>query len=257
MGSDDIFHNPTDAQREIAARLLRTLTGDNQTPHEDITTSLEQYPQLPDHEETGTGALSDWIASHTASPITTGNPAGGKGREKRPLLDRMAPGIKGKGKQVETTTNRDPQVHDTYIEGIANSAGTTETSSTSRTQPNLPGPSYTPLMDATSIHKATIQVSSSILNLLIAQTHSTSPLYLSGCVIAFAAGHIPFKAKLSEFIIALGGVVLEDYQVREMRGRRYIIHPIGEGDGGMDDGLEEVDVLGFLEIVGNKIANFA
>ena len=108
-------------------------------------------------------------------------------------------------------------------------------------------------MDATSIHKATIQVSSSILNLLIAQTQLTSPLRLSSYVIAFAAGHIPFKAKLSEFIIALGGVVLEEHQVREMRGRRYIIHPAGEGGAGTVDGLEEVDVLSFLAIVGAKI----
>ena len=256
--SDYIFHNATDAQREIAARLLRTFTGDNQTPHEDISTSVEQCPQLPVHGETGTGVLSDWIASHTGLPVTTGNPAGGKGREKRPLLERMAPGIhKGKGKQVETTTNRDPQVHDTYIEGIAYSAGTTETSSTSRTPTNLPGPSATPSMDATSIHKATSQVSSSILDLLIAQTNLTSSHHLPGYAIAFAPGHISFKAKLSEFVIALGGVVLEEHQVRSLRGQRYIIHPIGEGGGGVLDGLKEVDVLGFLEIVGNKIASFA
>jgi hypothetical protein len=253
VGSDDMFHNPTDAQREIAARLLKTLTGDNQMPHEDITTSIEQSPQVPVHGETGTGALSDWIASHTGLPVTTGNPVGGKGRDRRPLLDRMAPGIKGRGKQVETTTNRDPQVHDTYIEGIAYPAGTTETSFTSTIQQRSSGPSTTPPMDATSIHKATIQVASSILDILIAQTKLTSPLHLSGCVIAFAPGHIPFKTKLGEFIIALGDVVLEDHQVREMRGRRYIVHPIGEGDGRIVDGLEEVDVLGFLEIVGAKI----
>jgi hypothetical protein len=38
-----------------------------------------------------------------------------------------------------------------------------------------------------------------------------------------------------------------------MRGRRYIVHPIGEGGAGTVVGLEEVDVLGFLEIVGAKI----
>jgi len=42
-----------------------------------------------------------------------------------------------------------------------------------------------------------------------------------------------------------------------MRGRRYIIYPIGQGVGEIVDGLEEVDVLGFLEIIGNKIRGSA
>ena len=45
--------------------------------------------------------------------------------------------------------------------------------------------------------------------------------------------------------------------MRGLRGRRYIVHPIGEGGGGMVDGLEGVDVLGFLEIVGAKIQGSA
>ena len=112
-------------------------------------------------------------------------------------------------------------------------------------------------MNATSIHKATFQVSSSILDVLIAQTHFTSPLHLSGHVVGFVTGHIPFRAKLAELVIALGGIVLEECQVRVLRGRRYIVHPIGEGRGELGDGLEEVDVLDFLGIVGSKIGGSA
>ena len=252
-----IDHNPTEAERAIAARLLRTLTGDHQPTYEDINATSIELPQQSIQEEPSTSVLADWIASHTGSSLDAahGSSAVKKGRERRPLLDRMAPGIsKGKGKQVETSTDRDPQVYERHIEDTSYVAGTTKTSSTSTNQPGPAGP--TP-MDATSIHKATFQVSSSILNLLIAQTHLTSPLHLSGYVIAFAPGHIPFKPKLGELIIALGGVVLGECQVRALRGRRYIIHPIGEGLGGMVDGLEEVDVLGFLEIVGAKIQGSA
>jgi hypothetical protein len=117
--------------------------------------------------------------------------------------------------------------------------------------------SATPPMDATSIHKATFQVASSVLDLLIALTQSSSHQHLSGYVIAFAPGYVPFKPKLAVFIIALGGVILEDCQVRSLNGTRFISLPIGKGGGGMVHGLEEVDVLGFLEIIGTNIRGSA
>ena len=260
---EDIHHEPSDAEREIAARLLRTLTSD-QPSQEDITTMpVDQYPLLPAHKETSTNVLADWIASHTGTSLDTADilPAE-RGRERRPLLDKMAPGIcqgKGKGKEVESPRqNPNSQIEEAYIEGTSSPAvDTSETNFTSTIQPGSAGPSATPLMNATSIHKATFQVSSSILDILIAQIHSTSPLYLSGHVIAFAPGHIPFRPKLAELVVALGGIVLEECQVRVLRGRRYIVHPIGEGRGDLGDDLKEVDVLGFLEIVGSKIRGSA
>jgi len=164
---EDTYHNPTEAEREIAARLLRTLTGDNQAQEGITAMSIEHDPQLPAHHGTSTGALSDWIASHTGSPVTTQpDSAVKKGRERRPLLDRMAPGIfKGKDKQVEPPTYEEVQVHDTNIEGTSYPAGTVKTSSTSTVQSKSAAPSTGAPMNATSIHKATLQVSSSILDI--------------------------------------------------------------------------------------------
>lgn len=261
---EDIHHNPTDAEREIAARLLRTLTSDQTSQEEDITTTpVDQYPQLLAHEEKSTNVLAHWIVSHTGtSHDTTGSVPLERGRERRPLLDRMAPGIckgKGKGKEVEAPRqNPNSYIDEAYIEEASSTAvDTSKTNSTSTIQPGSARPSATSPINATSIHQATFRVSSSILDILIGKNHSTSPLHLSGHVIAFAPGHIPFRPKLAELVVALGGIVLEECQVRVLRGRRYIVHPIGEGRGDLWDDLEEVDVLGFLGIVGSKIGGSA
>ena len=138
---EDIYHEPTDAEREIAARLLETLT-DNRPSQEDITTTpVDQHPRTPAHQETGTNVMADWIASHTGTSLdTTGCTTVERGRDRRPLLDRMAPGIcqgTGKGKEVESPRqNPNSQIEEGYIEGTSSrAANTSMTSSASTLQP--------------------------------------------------------------------------------------------------------------------------
>ena len=123
-----------------------------------------------------------------------------------------------------------------------------------------PPPPLPTTSNPTTIHQSTWRVGSSLLNLLIAQSLSISSKPLTGHLVAFTGGHFPYKAKLGELILALGGNVLDqgELRARSGHGARFMIHPVGSlikesKTGKKINGVEHVDILGFLDIIGSKI----
>ena len=94
------------------------------------------------------------------------------------------------------------------------------------------------------------QFTSSILDLLIVQSHS-QPRVLIGHSIALAPP-IPFQRKLVKLIEVLGGKVLDQSQAGAIEGERYLVHSTGYQRDTLK-GVEHLDVLGFLEVLREKI----
>lgn len=116
---------------------------------------------------------------------------------------------------------------------------------------------------ATTIHQHTFAVSSSILDILISQCRHLTTHPLEGRNIAFATGHIPFRAKLIDLITILGGTIVDKSSIFSvpMGGQgdggegRYLIYPVGRGGTRRrTDRVDHVDILGFLDLVAENLS---
>jgi hypothetical protein len=79
-------------------------------------------------------------------------------------------------------------------------------------------------------------------------------------VIAFTAGHIPLKPKLSELIVVLGGNVVSEGMIRGNPAKvMFVVHPFGwEGYRTRKvNGVSHVGILDFLDLVGARIGGVA
>jgi hypothetical protein len=119
---------------------------------------------------------------------------------------------------------------------------------------------------ATTIHQHTFAVSSSILDILISQCRHLTTHPFRGSTMAFATGHIPFKAKLVDLITILGGTIVDKSSIYPvpMGGQgdggegRYFIYPVGRGGARRRadrvDHVDHVDILGFLDLVAERLS---
>jgi hypothetical protein len=119
---------------------------------------------------------------------------------------------------------------------------------------------------ATTIHQHTFAVSSSILDILISQTRHLSTHPFRGSTMAFATGHIPFKARLVDLITILGGTIADKSSIYPvpMGGHgdggegRYLIYPVGRGGTRRRtdrvNHVDHVDILGFLDLVAERLS---
>jgi hypothetical protein len=259
--SEDGFQLQSDAEREIAGRLLQTLISNQDDNHLAVSRSThDAFPgpssrmdRMDIEEEDVSDRLADWIDGYTDA---------GSGSSKG----------KGKGKLVEAITiSTMPSKSKPHHEKRQNgSVSHDQTVNHNIACINPQGPSLNSttslLSDSSSESAAKASTSadpnheftSLLLDITIAQTRSATSQHLASHSIAFTGRPIPFKDKLIELIEGLGGNILDHSQLRALPiGKRYIVHPPGYVRVGKVNGVEHMDVLAFLELVRDKIRGSA
>jgi hypothetical protein len=125
----------------------------------------------------------------------------------------------------------------------------------------LPSTSSSTIIDPVPAdYQALSQISSSFLSILITQSRLSSSPILQNHVIAFTAGHIPLKPKLSELIVVLGGNVVSEGMIRGNPAKvMFVVHPFGwEGYRTRKvNGVSHVGILDFLDLVRARIGGVA
>ena len=227
--AEDIFQLQIN-ERDIASRSSKSPTTDHDKSQDDAQTAH----------------LKDWTAAHAAIA-----PSASHGKAKQEASNDTAqpvaldPQAWARDADIEITSVPTSQ----KAKNPGRDAASHAISLQSKRASSIPPPS-TRDSHLEAPTTAAEQFTSSILDLLIVQSHS-QPKVLIGQSITFASP-ISFQRKLVKLIEVLGGKVLDQSQGGAIEGERYLVHSTGYQRDTLK-GVEHLDVLGFLEVLREKI----